>query len=250
MTLAGKRVLLTGGSSGIGAEVVRGLARAGARVLFTYGASQDLADAIVESERALGHDVAALQADARDFDRAATVVAEACERFGGIDVLVNNVGGAGRDEGPIWTMTEAVFDDVVELNLKTCFNYTRAVCEPFMAARSGTIVNVGSINGLRGRETQPAYTAAKAGMLGFTKTVAKELGPYGVNVTMVATGYVGTPKQQHKVSDEHRRRLLDATAMKHLIEPHEVADVVVFLSSDAARHITGAVLRLDAGEYI
>lgn len=250
MRLDGRRVLITGGSHGIGEALVRGLAGRGAGVVFTFGSSLGLARALERHERALGHAVYALQADARDFVRAHQVVDEAISVLGGLDVLVNNVGGAGRGEGPIWSMSEEVFDQVIALNLKTCFNYTRAVCDHFMRAGEGTIVNIGSINGLRGRETQPAYTAAKAGMLGFTKTVAKELGPHGVNVNMLATGYVGTEKQLRKVSAEHRQRILDDTAMKHLIEPDEVADTVAFLCSQAAKHMTGAVIRLDAGEYI
>lgn len=250
MSLQGKRVLLTGGSHGIGEAIVRHLARAGAEVVFTYRSREDLAQSIVRDERAGGGTVHAVRADATDFTRAREVVRDVIELLGGVDVLVNNVGGAGVKEGPIWTIDETTFDDVVALNLKSCFNYTSAVAAPFMAAGKGTIVNMGSINGLRGRETQPAYTAAKAGVLGFTKTVAKELGPYGVNVNMVATGYVGTPKQVAKVSDAHRERILHDTAMRHLIEPSEVAAVVAFLCSDAARHMTGAVLRLDAGEYI
>jgi len=248
--LTGRSVLVTGGSHGVGEAIVRELARCGARVAFTYASSGDLAAAIEAESRAAGGEVWSVRADARDFARAAAVVSEVIARFGVLDVLVNNVGGAGRTEGPIWTMDESTFDAVIELNLKTCFNYTRAVADPFMVARRGTIVNVGSINGLRGRETQPAYTAAKAGMWGFTKTIAKELGPYGVNVNMIATGYVGTKKQRAKVSEPHRQRIQGDTAMRHLIEPAEVGRVVAFLCSDAARHMTGSVVRLDAGESI
>lgn len=242
-------VLLTGGSHGLGATLVETLARRGAPVTFTYASSRDRAERLAERLREEGHEVRALQADARDFGRAHAVVEEVRKDLG-VDVLINNVGGAGADEGPIWRMSEAGWDAVIGLNLKSCFNYTHAVAASFMARRHGTIVNVGSINGLRGREGQPAYTAAKAGMLGFTKTVAKELGPYGVNVNMVATGYIDTEKQRGKVSDAHRQRILDASALKHLIQPEEVAGVVAFLCSEDARHMTGAVLRLDAGEYI
>lgn len=248
--LAGRVVLVTGGSHGVGEAIVRQLAACGARVGFTYASRGDLAEAIVADVRNAGADVWAVKADARDFGRAFEVVGATIERCGGLDVLVNNVGGAGAREGPIWTIDEETFDAVVALNLKTCFNYTRAVAEPFMVAGHGTIVNVGSINGLRGRETQPAYTAAKAGMWGFTKTVAKELGPYGVNVNMIATGYVGTAKQRAKVGEAHRQRILGDTAMRHLIEPHEVGRVVAFLCSESARYMTGSVIRLDAGEYI
>lgn len=250
MNVKGRRILLTGGSHGIGEAIVRFLAREGAQVVFTYRSRRDLAEVIVRDETAHGASVHAVNADATDFARAREVVGEVGDLLGGIDVLINNVGGAGSKEGPIWTIGEATFDDVVALNLKSCFNYTSAVAPPFMTAKRGTIVNMGSINGLRGRETQPAYTAAKAGVLGFTKTVAKELGPYGVNVNMVATGYVGTPKQIAKVPEAHRQRILNDTAMRHLIAPDEVAAVVAFLCSDAARHMTGAILRLDAGEYI
>lgn len=250
MTTSSRSVLLTGGSHGLGETLVKHLARLGYRVMFTYATKHDSAMRLASELTGAGAEVVAVRADATSFPRAHEVVDEVIERFGRLDVLINNVGGAGADEGPIWTMTEEVWDAVVDLNLKSCFNYTRAAAPHFMRQAEGTIVNIGSINGLRGKENQPAYTAAKGGMLAFTKTVAKELGPFGVNVNMIATGYIGTPKQKAKVSDEHRARILAAAAMKHLIEPEEVASAVAFLCSDAARHMTGSVLKLDSGEYI
>jgi 3-oxoacyl-[acyl-carrier protein] reductase len=244
------RVLVTGASHGLGAAIVDELTSSGARVAFTFDSSTELAHSLVAQHEAEGRKVVALRADARAFDRAFEVVDEVVQTFGGLDALVNNVGGAGADEGPIWTMREETWDQVIALNLKSCFNYTRAVVPHFMTVRAGTIVNVGSINGLRGRETQPAYTAAKAGMLGFTKTTAKELGPYGVTVNMIATGYVDTPKQRRKVSPDHKARIVADTALKRLIEPQEVAQAIAFLLSPGAASMTGAVLRLDAGEYI
>lgn len=248
--LAGKVALVTGGSHGLGAAIVTELAGRGCDVAFTYASSHEAARALEARLESAPGAVQAVVADATNFRRAHEVVRELVADRGRLDVLVNNVGGAGSAEGPIWEMTEEVWDAVIGLNLKSCFNYTHAVAPVFMEQRRGTIVNVGSINGLRGRETQPAYTAAKAGMLGFTKTIAKELGGYDVNVNMVATGYIGTDKQQRKVSDDHRQRIRADRAMAHLTEPEEVARAVAFLCGDDARYMTGSVLKLDAGEYI
>ena len=242
--------LVTGGSHGLGADIVRHLVRLGYAVTFTFAARGDAAEALVDTLSSEDGVVDAVRADATAFDSAHDVVDALVRRRGSLDLLVNNVGGAGPEEGPIWTLSEDTWDRVVALNLKSCFNYTHAAAPHFMRQAAGTIVNVGSINGMRGREGQPAYTAAKAAMIGFTKTIAKELGPYGVNVNMVATGYIDTDKQRAKVSDAHRRRILDACAIEHLIQSEEVARVVAFLAGPDARHITGEILRLDSGEYI
>lgn len=245
-----RTVFVTGGSHGLGATLVRHMAGLGNRVVFTYGSSRDRASRLEADLSGTGVDVVAVQADATSFTRAHEVIDAVVERFGHLHVLINNVGGAGTQEGPIWTITEETWDAVVALNLKSCFNYTHAAAPHFIRQGGGTIVNVGSINGLRGKERQPAYTAAKGGVLAFTKTIAKELGPHGVNVNMIATGYIETEKQRAKVSDEHRARILESAAMKHLIEPDEVAGAVAFLCSAAASHMTGCVLKLDSGEYI
>lgn len=247
--MSGRHVLITGGSHGLGATLVTSLAERGYEVTFTYATSEARAARLQASLRDEGRRVTAVQADATDFAKAHAVVDGVLAR-GDLDVLINNVGGAGALEAPIWEVTEATWDEVLGLNLKSCFNYTHAVAPHFMETGRGTIVNIGSINGLRGKEGQPAYTAAKAGMLGFTKTIAKELGPHGVNINMVATGYVDTEKQRAKVDDVHRQRILHGTALNHLIEPDEVAGVVAFLCSAEARYMTGAVVRLDSGEYI
>ena len=250
MSQSRRSVLVTGGSHGLGAVLVEHLAGLGYDVAFTYRDSQDRAHDLVRKLEGSAGSAAALQADALQFARAHEVVEEVVQRFGGLDVLVNNVGGAGADEGPIWQMTEETWNSVIALNLKPCFNYTHAAAGYFMRNGRGTIVNIGSINGLRGKENQPAYTTAKGGVWAFTKTVAKELGPYGVNVNMLATGYIGTEKQLRKLSEARRDGIRQATAMKHLIEPEEVARAAAFLCSHEARHMTGSVLKLDAGEYI
>lgn len=250
MELEGKVALVTGGSHGLGRFVTAALASRGAKAVFTYGKNRDAADELVrELER---RDMAAegMQADAESFGQADAVVRAVLERFGRLDILVNNVGGSGRGEGPIWTMTEEEWDRVVGLNLKSAFNYTRAVCAHFMERRAGTIVNMGSINGLRGREGQPAYTAAKAGLVGLTKTVAKELGIYNVNVNLVATGYINTDKGKGGIKELAKRYMINERAMKHLTEPEEVAGLIAFLCSDTAKYMTGTVVKMDAGEYI
>ena len=251
MILNGKIALVTGGSHGLGSFVVRALAGAGAKVAFTYASRQDLADALVAGlESAGAPGVQALRSDATSTSEAAAAVAACIDAFGDLDVLINNVGGAGRGEGPIWTLSEETWDEVLAINLKSCFNFTRATAPHFMQRHGGTIVNVGSINGLRGREGQPAYTAAKAGLVGFTKTIARELGMYDVNVNLIATGYVDTDKQRTKTNEVSRRHILNDCAMKHLVQPEEVADLIVALCGPAFRHVTGSVVRLDSGEYM
>jgi 3-oxoacyl-[acyl-carrier protein] reductase len=250
MELANKIAFVTGGSHGLGSYVVSTLAERGAKVAFTFGKNREAADKLVNKLVDQGHEVLALQADASSYIQAESAVADALEQFGQVDILVNNVGGSGKNEGPIWTMSEQEWDQVIGLNLKACFNYTRVLCTHFMERRSGTIVNMGSINGLRGREGQPAYTAAKAGLVGFTKTVAKELGIYNVNVNLVATGYINTDKQNGGVKELAKRYMLNERAMKHLTEADEVASLIVFLCSPPAKYMTGSIVKMDAGEYI
>lgn len=251
MFLNGKIALVTGGSHGLGSFVVRALAGAGTQVAFTYATRQDLADALAADLMGAGAPgVQPLRSDATSTSEAAAAVAACIDAYGDLDLLINNVGGAGSGEGPIWTLSEETWDAVLAINLKSCFNFTRAVAPHFMQRRGGTIVNVGSINGLRGREGQPAYTAAKAGLVGFTKTIARELGMYDVNVNLITTGYIDTVKQRAKTNEVSRRRILNDCAMKHLVQPEEVAELIVVLCGPTFRHVTGSVVRLDSGEYM
>jgi 3-oxoacyl-[acyl-carrier protein] reductase len=169
------------------------------------------------------------------------------EEFGKLDILVNNAGI--NWDGVIWKMSEEQWDKVIDINLKGYFNYVRAVAPLFREQKSGKIVNVTSINGLRGKFGQANYSASKAGIIGLTKTVARELGKYGVNVNAVAPGLIETDMMK-QASEEVRKMAIEEIVLKRIGHPEEVANVVAFLCSEMARHITGEVIKVDGGQYI
>jgi len=247
MLVEGKVALVTGGSRGIGRACVIELAREGADVAFTYRSRSDAAAEVVEEVKRLGRRVKAYQADVADFARAGEVVDDVVKTFGRIDILVNNA-GINRD-AVSWKMTEEQWDSVVATNLKGYFNYVRHVTPHLKQQRSGKIVNITSINGLRGKFGQTNYSAAKAGIIGLTKALAKEMGRYNVNVNAVAPGLIETdimrnaPKQVLEMA-------LSEIVLGRIGKPEEVASVVVFLCSEKARHITGEVIKVDGGQYI
>jgi len=235
--------LVTGGSRGIGRAIVLALAGAGARVAFTFHRGREAADALCAEAASQGLDVQAVQADASSYDDAQRVAAE----VGPPSILVNNAGVA--HDGVIWKMSEAAWDEVIDLNLKGCFNYVRAVTPSMREERDGRIVSITSINALRGKFGQGNYTASKAGIIGLTKTVAREMGRYGVNVNAVAPGLIET-EMADAMPAEVRQQSLDGTVLGRLGPPGDVAPAVLFLCSRAARHITGEVLKVDGGQYL
>ncbi len=236
--LKGKCALVTGASRGLGAEIVRELARAGASVSFTYSKDSD-------SAKCLANEVGAREivADVRDFDRAHEVV----ESLSGIDILVCNAGAARG--GAFYKLSEDDWDSVLEISLKGAFNYMHAVAPAFIEQKSGKIVCVGSINGLRGRMGTASYNAAKAGLVGLVKTAASELGPYNVNVNLVAPGYIDSPSQE-KTPELIKDLVIKECAIKRLGTAADIAPVVAFLCSEGARHITGQTIKVDAGQYL
>jgi 3-oxoacyl-[acyl-carrier protein] reductase len=245
--LNGRVALVTGGSKGLGAEIVRELAGRGADVAFTYLQNTTAAEALVGEMQTLGRCSLAVQADARDFQKAQQVVMEVRDELGGIQILVCN---AGFSRGmALWKMTEADWDDVVDVSLKGAFNYIRAVAPLYLEQTYGKVVCIGSINGLRGRIGSASYNAAKAGLVGLVKTAAAELGRFNVNVNLVAPGFIETPSQAH-TSELVRDLVLKECAIKRLGMPEDIAPVVVFLCSDATRHVTGQVIKVDAGQYL
>jgi 3-oxoacyl-[acyl-carrier protein] reductase len=245
--LEGKSALVTGGSSGIGAATAEVLAREGANVAFTYRRNAEGAARTLERVEAQGVKGLMLQADVADFARAAEVVAEVQEAFGGLDILVNNA-GANWDK-VIWKMTEEMWDHVLATDLKGVFNYIRAVAPIFRAQKGGKIVTVSSINGLRGKFGQSNYAAAKAGVIGLSKSVARELGRAQVNVNVVCPGIIGT-EMIRSMPAEALEKSISEVVLGRLGEPEDVAEVIAFLASDRARHITGEVIRVDGGQYI
>ena len=234
-SLEGKTALVTGGSRGIGAAIGEELARAGADVVLGYRSGKDEAEEL--AHRIGGR---AIQADVSDPGEAARLVAEA----GDVDVLVNNA-GVTRD-GLLARMSDDDWRTVLDTNLAACFYTCRAVTRPMMKKRRGSIVNVSSIVGVHGNWGQTNYAASKAGIIGFTKSLAKELGSRNVRANVVAPGYV-TTRLTDVLPEEATKAMLDNTALGRLGDPADVAGAVRFLCSDEAAFITGVVLLVDGG---
>jgi 3-oxoacyl-[acyl-carrier protein] reductase len=196
---------------------------------------------------AAGRRALALQADVADFDQTEATVATVLESLGGLDILVCNAGITW--DGVLWKMTEKQWDTVIDTNLKGYFNYNRAAAGIFKDQRSGKIVNISSINGLRGKFAQCNYSASKAGNIALTKSLAKELGKFNVNVNAVAPGMVMT-EMAETIPPEFLNAAVKETALGRIATTEDVAYVVAFLCSDFARHITGVVIKVDGGQYI
>ncbi len=242
--LNGKTALVTGASRGIGRAVVETLAAAGARVAFTYRSSTDQAQALCRQLEDAGSECLVFQGDAANMSSAEEAVGGVLEAWGAIDILVNNA-GITRD-GLMLRMSEQDWDAVVGANLKSAFNFCKAAYRPMMKQRSGKIVNMSSVIGVSGNPGQTNYAASKAGVIGFSKSLAKELGGRGVTVNVVAPGYVETDMTSG-LSDAARKALLDTAALKRTATPQDVANAVHFLVSSAADYITGHVLHVDGG---
>lgn len=249
MLLEGKNALVTGGSQGIGAAIAMELAREGANVCLTYRKHAAEGQAYADQIRALGREALALQCDISSFSEAESVVNAALEAFGSLHILVNNAGM--NWDGVSWKMSEQQWDRVIEVNLKGYFNFTRHVAPLFKGQKYGKIVNITSINGLRGKFGQSNYSASKAGIIGYTKAVAKELGAFGINVNAVAPGLIETAMlQQAEARDKIVDLALGEIVLKRLGQPEDLANVVTFLASDKARHVTGDIIKVDGGQYI
>ena len=247
MMLEGKRAIVTGGSMGIGASIAKVLARQGADVAINYRKHDTEARQVVAEIESLGRKGLAIKADVANFADAQRMVDEVKEKFGGLDILVNNA-GINRDS-VIWKMTEQQWDEVLDTNLKGYFNYIHAAVGIFREQKSGKIVNVTSINGLRGKFGQTNYSASKAGIIGLTKALARELGKSNVNVNAVAPGLIET-EMMKDAPETVKEAALAEIVLGRLGKPEEVAEVIAFLCSEAARHITGEVIRVDGGQYI
>ena len=249
MLLEGKNAIVTGGSQGIGTAASLELAQEGANVCLTYRRHEDEARAVVEQIEKMGRKAICVACDIAIFAEAEATVKTAVEAFGRIDILVNNAGM--NWDGVCWKMSEEQWDRVIAVNLKGYFNFTRQVAPLLKEQKYGKIINVTSINGMRGKFGQTNYSASKAGIIGYTKAVAKELGAFGVNVNAVAPGLIETAMLKES---EARDKIIDLAtaemALKRIGQPEDLASVIAFLASDKARHITGDVIKVDGGQYI
>lgn len=244
MELTGRNALVTGGSRGIGRAVCLELARQGANVAINYAGSAQAAEEVAQACRELGVEAFAIQANVADAAAVDAMVKEVITRFGRIDILVNNA-GITKDKLAL-QMKEEEFDAVLDTNLKGAFLCMKAVYRPMMKQRYGRVVNLTSVVGLRGNPGQANYAASKAGLIGMSKSIAKELASRGVTVNLVAPGFIDTDMTA-ALPEAARTALLSSIPMARLGQPEDVARAVAFFASENAGYITGQVLCVDGG---
>ena len=240
----GKVVLVTGASRGIGRAIANQFAQAGANVAFTYLSSVEKGEALVKELEAYGIKAKGYRSDASLFDAAEELVNSVVADFGQIDVLINNA-GITRD-GLLMRMTEDQWDEVIRVNLKSVFNLTKAVIKPMMKAKSGSIVNMTSIVGVKGNAGQANYAASKAGIIGFTKSVALELGSRNIRCNSIAPGFIET-EMTGELNEATVEEWKKSIPLKRGGEASEVANVCLFLGSDLSSYVTGQTIQVDGG---
>lgn len=244
MDLTKKNCLVTGGSRGIGKSIALKFAQLGANVAITYARSKDAADDVVNEMKGKGVNARAYQADAVDLTKAEEVIADIVKDWGSLDVLVNNAGIT--KDNLILRMDEKAWDDVIQTNLKSVFNYSKAAVKPMMRARGGSIINISSVVGISGNAGQSNYAASKAGIIGFTKSYAKELASRNIRANVVAPGYISTEMTQN-LSEKVLEAIKSETPLGRPGKPDEVSNTVAFLASSLSSYITGEVIRVDGG---
>lgn len=244
MKLQGKTALVTGASRGIGREIALELARQGANVAVNYAGSEAKALEVVAEIQALGREAVAIQCDVANGESVASMVKETIDRFDTLDILVNNAGIT--KDNLLMRMKENEWDDVININLKGVFLCTKAVTRQMMKQRSGRIINIASIVGVSGNPGQANYVAAKAGVIGLTKTTAKELASRGITVNAVAPGFI-TTDMTDKLTSEVKDAMLSQIPLARFGEPSDIANVVVFLAAEDSKYMTGQTLHVDGG---
>ena len=242
--LEGKTALITGASKGIGRAVALAYAENGANVAFTYLSSVEKGEALASELEAYGVKAKGYRSDASNFEAAQELVNEVVKDFGSLDVLINNA-GITRDN-LLMRMTEEHWDDIMNINLKSCFNTVKASSRTFMKQRSGSIINMSSVVGVKGNAGQSNYAASKAGIIGFTKSIALEFGSRNIRCNAIAPGFIET-EMTDALDDATVQGWRDAIPLKRGGQPKDVADACVFLGSDMSAYISGQTLQVDGG---
>lgn len=240
-----KVAIVTGGSRGIGEAIALKLAKSGAHIAFSYVSSEEKAKALEEKLQSFGVKASAFKSNAGDYADSEKMVNEVIKEFGTIDILVNNA-GISKDN-LLLRMTPDQWDDVMTTNLKSVYNMTRQVIRPMMKARKGSIVNMSSIIGMRGNAGQSSYAASKAGIIGFTKSIAAELGSRNIRCNAIAPGFVETDMTHYLKEGEAAKSFLEKIPLGRFGSAEEIANVTLFLASDMSSYITGQVISVCGG---
>ena len=242
--LSGKVALITGGSRGIGEALVRAMATEGADIAFTYRSSEESANRIAEETSKSGQKVKAYKSNAADYTEAQDLIKSVMDEFGRIDILINNA-GITKDTLML-RMGEEQWDQVMDVNLKSVFNLTKHALRPMLKQRSGSIINMSSVVGVFGNAGQANYAASKAGIIGFSKSIAKEVGSRGIRCNAVAPGFIETD-MTHALTEEQQKAYIENIPLKRLGTGQDIADTCIFLGSDMSTYVTGQVISVCGG---
>ncbi len=245
--LKDKIVFVTGASRGIGKAIALEMAKNGADVAICYSSDGEAAEAVCTEIHALGRDAQAYRCDVSDYQQCSDTVKAAIAHFGRLDVLVNNAGIT--KDNLLLMMKEEEFDRVIATNLKGAFNMMKHVGAYFLKRKQGTIINIASVSGMMGNAGQANYAAAKAGLIGLTKTAARELAARGITCNAIAPGFITTDMTQ-QLTDKQRENIIATIPLKRMGQPEDIANLAVFLASPLAAYITGEVIKVDGGIYI
>lgn len=245
--LTGKVALVTGAGRGIGREIALTLAGYGADVIVNYNGSKEKAEEVVSAIKANGGNAVAVQCSVADFEATGKMITDMLAMFGHIDILVNNAGIT--KDNLVMKMTEADFDAVIDTNLKGTFNTIKHMYRAFLKQRAGRIINLSSVSGVLGNAGQANYAASKAGVIGLTKSMARELASRNITVNAVAPGYIDTDMTQ-AMTDAAKEATVAQIPLKRVGQPKDIAEIVAFLASDKASYITGQVISVDGGMAI
>ncbi|SDS33091.1 3-oxoacyl-[acyl-carrier-protein] reductase [Christiangramia echinicola] len=244
--LEGKNAIITGGSRGIGKGIAEVFAKHGANVAFTYNSSSQSAEELAKELETLGIKAKAYQSNAASFEEAQQLIDRVNEDFGSIDIVVNNAGIT--KDNLLMRMSEEDFDKVIEVNLKSIFNMTKAVQRSMLKQRSGSIINMSSVVGVTGNAGQANYAASKAGIIGFSKSMAQELGSRNIRTNVIAPGFIET-EMTEKLDEKTVQGWRDAIPLKRGGKPEDIANACVYLGSDLSSYVTGQVIHVDGGMH-